>query len=346
MPGTDEKLSLIIPVYRNEGNLPWLLAELAKLHARMPCDFEVVMVVDGSPDRCHDILSQQLPQMSFESRLLSLSRNFGSFSAVMAGMSAATGDYYAVLAADLQEPPELVLDFHRILSGGEADIAFGIRACRSDPWLTELSSNLFWSIYRKLVVREMPPGGVDVFACTRAVRDEITRFRELNTNLIALLFWVGFRRVYVPYERRERLEGKSAWTFRKKLKYCLDSVFNFTELPIQMLIYVGMTGIVLAIATAMIVLAARIIGAVPVQGYVPIILAITFFGALSSFGLGIIGRYLWLTLENTRGRPGFIIASHRQLSGNKGEGLLALDKALTDDCKSRAEQGSSGARQA
>ena len=318
MPGRDEKLSLIIPVYRNEANLPRLLTELEKLHSRMPCGFEVVCVVDGSPDRCHEILSRELPCRSFESRLLALSRNFGSFSAVMAGMGAATGDYCAVLAADLQEPPELVLDFHRILSGGEADIAFGVRASRSDPWLTELSSNLFWSIYRKLVVREMPPGGVDVFACTRAVRDEITRFRELNTNLIALLFWVGFRREYVPYERRERLEGKSAWTFRKKLKYCMDSIFNFTELPIRLLTNVGIVGIVLAVLVLMVVLAARLMGAIAVPGYAPIVLAITFFGALTSFGLGIIGRYLWLTLENARGRPGFIVASQQNEAGSGG----------------------------
>jgi len=275
----------------------------------MPCRFEVVFVIDGSPDRCDEILRQRLPQASFDSQLIGLSRNFGSFSAIMAGLHAAAGDYCGVMAADLQEPPELMEKFHRVLHAGEADICFGCRTGRSDPWLTELTSSLFWWTYRRLVVREMHPGGIDVFACTRAVRDHVAQFRELNTNLIALLFWVGFRRAYIPYERRPRQEGKSAWTIRKKLKYCLDSIFNFTELPLLLLTYIGLTGICVSILVAAVVLVARLIGEISIPGYTPVVLAIMFFGGLSSLGLGIVGRYLWLTLENVRGRPGFIVQS-------------------------------------
>src|SRR5262249_44225916 len=122
-------------------------------------------------------------------------------------------------------------------------------------------------------------------------------------------------RAYVPYERKQRLEGKSAWTIRKKLKYCLDSIFNFTELPLKLLTYVGLTGMSVALFVAMVVLFARLIGEISVPGYTPVVLAIMFFGGLSSLGLGIVGRYLWLTLENVRGRPGFIVQSAVRFAG-------------------------------
>ncbi len=119
--------SLIIPIYKNEVNLDRLLEEAVKLSARSPETLEVVFVVDGSPDRCHDILRARFPQLPLRSQLLLLSRNFGSFAAVTAGLEAARGDFFAVLAADLQEPPELVESFFKILSEDRADIVFGTR---------------------------------------------------------------------------------------------------------------------------------------------------------------------------------------------------------------------------
>src|ERR1035441_2396128 len=146
--------SLVAPVYRNEANLDRLLAELVQLAARVPGELEVVFVVDGSPDRCLQTLRERLPSLPLRSRLLSLSRNFGSFAAVAAGLQAAGGDYFAVLAADLQDPPELVHQFAAALRSGEADIVFGCRSGRSDPWLSTLVSNLFWRLYRAFVVKD------------------------------------------------------------------------------------------------------------------------------------------------------------------------------------------------
>ena len=127
----------------------------------------MVFVVDGSPDRCLQILRERLPSLPLRTQLLSLSRNFGSFAAIAAGLETARGSNLAVMAADLQEPPELILQFFEVLDAGRADIVFGVRGERSDPWLSELASNLFWFLYRKLVVKDMPRGGVDIFGCTR-----------------------------------------------------------------------------------------------------------------------------------------------------------------------------------
>lgn len=300
-------LSLIIPVYKNELNLHRLLSEMTALSARMPEPLEVVFVVDGSPDRCAEILRERLPLIPLRSQLIELSRNFGSFAAIRAGLERGTGDAFAVLAADLQEPPELIERFSRALHAGEADIVFGCRARRSDPWLGKLMSRVFWGAYRAVVIGDMPRGGVDVFACTRVVRDRILELHESNTNLIALLLWVGYRREFMFYERAARLEGKSAWTVVKKLRYAVDSVFSFTDLPIQLLSYVGIFGMLAAVALAAFILVAKLLGKIEVPGYTPIVLTISFFGALTSFGLGILGQYLWLTLQNARRRPNFIV---------------------------------------
>src|SRR6185369_8307223 len=162
--------------------------------------------------------------------------------------------------ADLQEPPELVIEFARILRAGEADVCFGVRSRRSDPWLSELASGAFWGLYRRFVIHEMPPGGVDIFGCNRTVRDHLLALPEINTNLIALLFWLGFRRKFVSYHRRPRLEGRSAWTLSKKLKYCFDSIFNFTDLPVQWLLGTGLATSLLAIVLGSVVLWGRLSG--------------------------------------------------------------------------------------
>jgi polyisoprenyl-phosphate glycosyltransferase len=300
-------LSLIIPIYKNEENLPRLMDALINLNLQLKGDFEVVFSVDGSPDRCYELLSELLPNAPFRSTLLLLSRNFGSFSAITAGLEAAEGEYFAALAADLQEPPELAIRFLEILSSGEADIVFGSRERRSDPFLTEVASSTFWSLFRRYIIKDMPRGGVDVFGCNAIVRDRILTFRESNTNLVALLFWVGFRRSYVGYERRSRQEGKSAWTWRKKLRYSVNSIFNFTDIPITLLFYCGGIALVLAILGILTVLFARITGRIQVPGYTAVVLSVMFFGALTSIGLGVVGQYLWLTLQNTRQRPNYIV---------------------------------------
>ena len=301
--------SLVIPVYKNEANLERLLAELLKLAGRVTGELEVVFVVDGSPDRCLQILREILPTLPLRTQLLSLSRNFGSFAAIAAGLERARGDCMAVMAADLQEPPELVLQFFEVLDAGRADIVFGMRGQRSDPWFSEFASNIFWFVYRKLVVKDMPPGGVDIFGCTREVRDRLLQLQGIGSNLIALLFWLGYRREYVVYQRRRRLEGKSAWTLGRKLRYGLDSIFNFTDLPIQLLLWAGAVALFLAVSASVVVIVAKLRGNIPVPGYTPLVLTSLFFGALTSLGFGIVGQYLWLGLQVSRRRPNYIVHS-------------------------------------
>src|SRR5882672_11068563 len=262
-------LSLVIPVFRNEENLPRLFRALEDLDQSLPDDLEVVFVVDGSPDASLRFLAERLPAWPVRSQLLELSRNFGSFSAIAAGLQSGRGDYFAVLAADLQEPPALVLEFHRLMKAGVADVVLGYRARRSDPWFQQILSTCLWGLYRRMAVPDMPKGGVDVFGCTRTVRDRLMELTEVTTNLIALLLWLGFRRQFVPYERRPRLEGRSAWTFTRKLRYAFDSIFSFTDLPIRILLILGTTGTLAAAIASVTVLVFWLRGRVPVLGYTP-----------------------------------------------------------------------------
>ena len=296
-------LSVIFPVYRNEASIPELLDVVEDFDRKLKGDFEAVFVVDGSPDRCYTILRDSLPGRSFKSKLALLSRNFGSFPAIRAGLEIADGDRFAVMAADLQEPPELILEMDSALRTGEVDVAVAVRNGRMDPWLDRLPASIFWALYRHFVVPEIPPGGVDVFACNRAFRDQLLKLEERHSSLIAQIFWLGYRRKFISYVRRERKHGKSAWTVRKKVNYLMDSVFSFTDLPIRLLIRVGGAAVVLSGLFGAFVAVCRIFNLITVPGYSATILTIVFFGALNLLGIGTVGCYAWRAYENTKGRP-------------------------------------------
>lgn len=299
--------SLIVPVYKNEGSIGELVLALETIKERLDAELEVVFVVDGSPDRSADELVKALPQASFRSQMFLLSRNFGSFAAIRVGLSKASGRFFAVMAADLQEPPELALDCFSCLARDEADVVLGTRSGREDPLLGKLASSLYWWVYRKFVQAETPPGGVDVFGCNEAFRVELLKLDEANSSLVGLVLWLGFRRRSIPYSRMKRRHGKSSWTLRRKLRYLSNSAFSFSNTPIQVLLWMGFFGLVISLLFAVIVVWVRLAGDVPVPGYAAEILTIIFFGSLNLTCLGIVGSYLWRAFENTKQRPGAIV---------------------------------------
>jgi glycosyltransferase involved in cell wall biosynthesis len=306
--------SLIIPVYKNEESLVALIEALEWIRLQLDGSLEVVFVIDGSPDQSYLKLKKLLPSTNFKFQLARLSKNFGSFSAIRAGLSIATGNFYSVMAADLQEPKELAVTFFKEIEKNEFDIIIGTRESRNDPFFTKLSSSIFWLIYKKFVQPEMPKGGVDMFACNQAFKKELLQLCESNSSLIGLIFWLGFRRKIIFYSRHERLYGKSAWTFKKKLKYMMDSIFSFSDLPIKILLNMGFLGLGISLMFSFFVIVSKVFGFITVPGYTATVLLIIFFGSLNSFGLGIIGNYIWRAFENTKQRPESVI-----LSIEKGE---------------------------
>ena len=317
------KYSIVVPVFRNEETLPELLRQLAELHRHYGSPFEVVFVVDGSPDNSYALLKLHLPQMAFASQLVSLSRNFGSFAAIRAALAHARGELMAVLAADLQQPVSSVQQFFDVLERG-ADIAIGQRASRQDPWPSRMASTTFWRLYRRFVQPEMPPGGVDSFACTRKVRDILVSLPEANSTLIGLLFWVGFHREFVSYPRSARVTGRSGWTLKRKFRYAFDTAFAFSDLPITLMIVAGAVGLTGALVATMAVLIAWASGAIDVRGYTALMLAVLFSFSTTLLALGIVGGYVWRIFENTKGRPMHLVRSIERIepalhTGSGGE---------------------------
>jgi len=308
--------SLVIPVYRNAGEIAPLIERIEHIAGDIDGDLEAIFVVDGSPDDSREQLITALASSGLRSRLVEHSRNFGSFAAIRTGMSLARGEHVAVMAADLQEPPELVTHFFKRLATGEVDVLAGERASRDDRG--DAASKLYWRLYRRFVLAEIPAAGVDVFACTAAVRDVVCSMESVHTSLVAQLFWVGFRRELVPYDRRPR-PGESGWTLRRKLQYLSDSVFAFTDLPVRILWIVGLIGMALGLIVGTVVVVARLAGAITVPGYAATILIVVFFASLNLIGLGIIGSYVWRAYETVKGRPGAIVQDVLDLPGNSDD---------------------------
>ena len=305
--------SLIIPVYKNEVSIPALLEGIEGIQKRLGAPLETVFVLDGTPDRSLERLIELLPNFTFPARLVVLSRNFGSFAAIRAGLSKATGPYFAVMAADLQEPPELILQFFDALARDEADVVVGTRMSRQDPLPGRIASRAFWFFYRKFVQAETPRGGIDMFGCNELFRKHLLELEESNSSLVGLLLWLGFRRKDIPYQRHERTHGKSGWTLQKKLRYLADSAFSFSNTPIKALTFMGLLGLAISLLLAAIVIWARLSGRIQVSGYAPVILTITFFGSLNLICLGIVGAYVWRSFENTKRRPGAIVMREIEL---------------------------------
>jgi glycosyltransferase involved in cell wall biosynthesis len=308
-----------VPVYRNEETLAAVVERLEGLADEFNGALEAVFVVDGSPDASLLLLRRLLSEeRRFSSQLIALSRNFGSFSAVRAGLAVAEGDYIAMMAADLQEPISLIRDFFRGLQGGEHDIAIGVRVARDDPVRDMLPARIFWWLFRRLVQPEIPPGGVDVFACTRPVATQLLRLEESHTSLVGLLYWVGFRRLEVPYERQPRLVGTSGWGFRRKVRYLLDSIFSFTDLPITAIIVLGAIGVTVSTIWSIVVITAWAVGKIKVPGYTPLMLALFFVTSTILIALGLVGSYVWRTYENSKRRPSVVPMTHERFGGDDG----------------------------
>ncbi len=308
--------SLVIPVYKNEKSISRLVSVLMQMGVDLDQKLEVVFVVDGSPDKSFELLKNHMAQMPLPVQLIAHARNFGSFPAIRTGLAAAKGKYFGVMAADLQEPPELLIDFFKSLAADECDVAIGTRSSRNDPFMSKLTSGIFWNLYRKLIVKDMPAGGVDVFGCNNLFRQELLKLDESRSSLIALIFWLGFRRKLISYERILRQEGKSSWTLSKKIDYMMDSIFAFTDYPIRLLMKIGALGSAVAVLLAAIVLVGKFTNSIDVPGYAATMLTVLFLGALNLFGLGLVGTYAWRGYENSKKRPLAVVASmHDNLKG-------------------------------
>jgi len=318
-----QTVTVVVPVYNNRDTLVELCRQLDALEVD-GAHLDVVFVVDGSPDDSADVLRAVVGSMRWATTLVELSRNFGSFSAIREGLRRSAGDAVVVISADLQEPPDLIPAFIAEMRRSGADVVLGTRTGRSDPWHSRVSASLFWRAYRRFVQRDMPKGGIDVFALDRRALEALLRMEECNTSIVGQLLWIGFTRSSVDYQRHARRSGRSGWTLRKKLRYMTDSVFSFTDLPVRLMLGVGLVGSFAILVGSGVVLVQRAMGNIEVPGYAALMLALLLVGFVLVFGLGVIGSYLWRTYENSKGRPSSIVRSVQEFES-------ALEKGRTEN---------------
>jgi len=300
-------LSIVVPVYFNGMNLPDTIPQLLALEPRADAlSLELVFVDDGSGDDSLEVLRRFQAQHPDRIRIVKLTRNFGSMAAILAGLTVARGDCVGMIAADLQDPPELLLDMVAHWRAGSKAV-FAVRADREESASQRLFARAYYSLIRRFALADYPPGGFDFFLVDRQVVKDMIRISEKNTNLMSLIFWLGYRPVMLPYVRRARDKGESRWTFSKKIKLFIDSFVAFSYVPIRFLSATGLVVATTAFAYGAYVFYAWLVNDIPVRGFAPVILVLAFTAGIQMTMLGVLGEYLWRTLDETRRRPSFVI---------------------------------------
>lgn len=299
-------VSVVVPVYCNAGSLPSLHERLSHVAEQQnDCSFEFIFVDDGSFDDSYAVL-QSLAQRDARVRVVKLSRNFGSNTALMAGLSYARGDGVALIAADLQDPPELIDDMLQLWRSGTR-VVLAARHQRDDPLLSRLPAALFNRAFRRFVFKDFPANGFDFVLLDRQVVDVLVACGEKNTHIFGLIMWAGFKRAVVYYDRAERQYGTSMWTFTKKIKYFIDAFSSFSYLPLRLASSLGFILAGLGLLYAVVVLMARLLAGIQVEGWASLMVVLLLTTGAQLVMLGVIGEYLWRNLEQTRHRPLFVV---------------------------------------
>jgi dolichol-phosphate mannosyltransferase len=306
-PKAKKTISIVVPVYFNEPNLPDTVPQLLAVGEKLSeYNLELVFVDDGSKDQSLTILLDYQERFPQQIKVVKLTRNFGTMAALQAGLIVASGDCVGVIAADLQDPPELFLEMTRHWEDGVKAI-FAVRSDREESFLQKTFSNLYYALVRRFAVPGYPAGGFDFFLADRQVIDEVNKIHEKNTNLMTLVFWLGYQAVLIPYVRRKRTKGKSRWTLGKKIKLFVDTFASFSYFPIRLFSFLGIIYAILSFSYGVFIFIAWLTFGIEVQGWVPMMLVLTFTAGLQMTLLGILGEYLWRTLDESRGRPLFVI---------------------------------------
>lgn len=301
-------ISIIIPVYFNEGSIVPTYERLQKevFGAFPELEFEVIFVDDGSADHSFEEI-MRLKEMHNHIIALQFTRNFGQVAAIYAGYEIARGAGIMNIAADLQEPVELLREMIGDFRKGEAPVILGQRTDRDESRYRKVTSGIFYRLMRRLSFANMPDGGFDVALISSEVRDKILELGESNPFWQGQILWTGYPVKFIPYARLKREIGASRWTFSKKLKYLLDGVLNYSYAPLRFFSLLGIISFLLGIIYSIIIVINYFIGGSPFTGWAPLMIVVLLFSGLQLLVLGIIGEYLWRTLEQARNRPKYII---------------------------------------
>lgn len=299
------KLSIIIPVYYNESNLKPLYEDLKEKVLCKLDNYEIIMVDDGSGDDSWKEM-KKLSEVDSNIKLIKLSRNFGSHSAILAGYLNCRGDCAAIKAADLQEPSELLLDMFESWKKGNK-VVLAVRSDREESFSQKMFSNLYYWLIRKFAVKTMPKGGFDCFLIDRKVIEVLRLFDEKNSAITLQILWAGFKTDKIYYVRKAREIGKSRWTLSKKIKLVIDSMMGFSYFPIKFISGLGALIFIGTFIYAIYLVISSFAFGISVPGFATLaILVLITFGTIM-LTLGILGEYIWRGFDAARNRPPYIV---------------------------------------
>lgn len=302
-------LSVVAPVYNEEDTLEAFYARVCDALSGLP--FELVLVDDGSSDASPALL-ERLASTDPRVKVVSLSRNFGHQAALTAGLDHARGDAVAMIDADLQDPPELILTMLDHWRAG-SDVVYAVREERQgETWFKLATARWFYRLFGRLTRLDLRPNSGDFRLVDRRALDALLAMRERSRFLRGMTVWLGFTQTGVPYTRDARHAGETKYTLAKMMRFSLDALSSFSHAPLQAATLLGFAFSIVAFLGIPIAIAAKIAD-LYVPGVVSVLIVVLLLGGIQLITVGIIGEYVGRIYEEVKGRPLYLVRGRRNL---------------------------------
>jgi polyisoprenyl-phosphate glycosyltransferase len=301
-------ISIVVPVYNESGVIQLFIDQVDLILKKIDYKYEIIFIDDGSTD--NTFLELENIYKSYENiRVIKFSRNFGKEAAISAGIDYSNGDALIPIDVDMQDPPELIVDFIHQWQAGY-DVVYGVREDRAlDNIGKRITSRFFYSIFNKISKTKIPYNVGDYRLIDRKVINVIKMLPERNRFMKGLFSWVGFKSIGIPYKRPERSSGKTKWNYWKLWNFSIDGITGFSTAPLKIWMYIGGVISIVSLFYALLLIIKVTISGIDVPGYTSTLVAILFLGGLQLLVLGIYGEYLGRIYEESKSRPIYILDS-------------------------------------
>ncbi|MDY6897577.1 MAG: glycosyltransferase family 2 protein [Cyanobacteriota bacterium] len=309
--------SIIIPIYNEEENIPELYRRLENVIERLDGEAELIFIDDGSLDNSLKLM-RQIYERDYRFNYISLARNFGHQIAVTAGLNHVRGKTVIVMDADLQDPPELILEMIEKWRQGYQVVYAKRLSRKKESFLKRFTAYAFYRILRRLADVNIPPDTGDFCLMDREIVDILNAMPERNRYIRGLRAWVGFRQTAIEFERDPRFAGKVKYSFAKSWALAINGIISFSRVPLKLATYLGMLSAVAALLMILLVLYWRLFDpASPLIGYTLITIALFFLGSVQLFCIGILGEYIGRIYEEVKGRPIYTVKEMRGVTNRE-----------------------------
>jgi dolichol-phosphate mannosyltransferase len=302
-------LSIIAPIFNEEKNIPELYRRVSEVMNTTQDSWELVLVDDGSSDQSYDLI-QELAQRDPRVRPVIFARNFGHQIAVTAGLDYARGDAVVIIDADLQDPPELIVDMLAKWREGY-QVVYAVRAEREgETFFKKFTASMFYRIIFRITDVKIPLDTGDFRLLDRKVVNVLNQMREKHRFLRGMSAWAGFRQIGLPYKRSARFAGETKYPLKKMLKLALNAVTGFSYVPLQLATYLGFISAAISIIAIPVIILFRLLGHQEFLGQATTLIAVLFLGGVQLISLGILGEYIGRIYDEVKGRPLYIVAQN------------------------------------